>query len=99
MAHELSLSLGTLSKADRWLLTIFASSIFTKSKIDFFKDPFITSVSMLRQSINVENLLKKARVLLPKSTVLFGVIDEDGVLEENEVFIRIKRDNHTTNPV
>ena len=75
-------------------MTIFASSKLTHSRIDFQHDPLIKSIQMMRQNINVENLLKKARILMPKSAVLFGVVDEDGVLEEDEIFVRIKRDNN-----
>ena len=30
---------------------------------------------------------------MPKSTTLIGVVDESGVLEENEVFVQIKTDS------
>lgn len=31
--------------------------------------------------------MKKARILLPKSAVLIGVVDELGILEADEVFV------------
>lgn len=30
---------------------------------------------------------KKARILVPESAVLIGVIDDKGILEEDEVFV------------
>jgi RNA-dependent RNA polymerase len=36
---------------------------------------------------------KKARILIPESCVLIGVIDDKGILEENEVFVSIRKDN------
>jgi hypothetical protein len=38
-------------------------------------------------------LIKKARIVLPDSALLIGVVDENGVLEEDEIFVQIKRDN------
>lgn len=35
----------------------------------------------------VMNLKKKARIIVPNSCVLLGVVDDSGVLEENEVFV------------
>jgi hypothetical protein len=37
--------------------------------------------------------MKKSRILVPKSAVLIGVVDEYGILESDEVFVQIKRDN------
>jgi hypothetical protein len=39
------------------------------------------------------NLKKKARILLPDSCVLIGIIDPTGLLEENEIFVQIKKDS------
>lgn len=39
-------------------------------------------------------LKQKAKILVAESAVLIGVIDEEGVLEENEVFVQVKRDNY-----
>jgi hypothetical protein len=33
------------------------------------------------------NIKKKARILVPDSCVLIGVIDDKGILEENEVYV------------
>lgn len=33
------------------------------------------------------NIKKKAKILVPNSCCLIGVIDDKGILEENEVFI------------
>jgi hypothetical protein len=39
------------------------------------------------------NLKKKARIFVPDSCVLFGVIDESGILKQDEIFVQIRRDN------
>jgi hypothetical protein len=41
-------------------------------------------------------LIKKARIVLPDSALLIGVVDENGILEEDEIFVQIKRDNFAT---
>ena len=38
------------------------------------------------------NLKKKARIIVPESCLLIGVIDADGILEEDEVYISLKKD-------
>jgi hypothetical protein len=40
-------------------------------------------------------LKKKAKILVSESAVLMGVVDESGVLEENEVYVQVKRDNYS----
>ena len=35
--------------------------------------------------------------MIPESCTLIGVVDESGLLEENEVFIQIRRDNFLAN--
>jgi hypothetical protein len=42
------------------------------------------------------DLIKKARIVLPDSALLIGVVDENGILEEDEIFVQIKRDNFAT---
>lgn len=34
--------------------------------------------------------------MIPESCTLIGVVDETGLLEENEVFIQIRRDNFSS---
>lgn len=40
---------------------------------------------------NSVNLKKKARIKIKDSCVLMGIIDEKGILNEGEVFVRIQR--------
>ena len=42
---------------------------------------------LARQNTSLDELINKAKILVPNSAVLVGVIDEDGVLEEDEVFV------------
>ena len=39
------------------------------------------------------NLKKKARILLPDSCVLIGIVDPTGLLEADEVFVQTRKDN------
>lgn len=39
------------------------------------------------------SLRKKSRILLPESCVLIGIVDPSGVLEENEIFVQVRKDN------
>ena len=39
------------------------------------------------------SIKKKCRILLPDSCVLMGVVDPTGTLEENEIFIQIRKDS------
>lgn len=40
------------------------------------------------------NLKKKARIRIKNAAVLIGVIDEKGILEENEVYVKINRGSY-----
>jgi len=50
-------------------------------------DPIFSSILYSMQLNQSMNLKKKARILLPDSCVLIGIIDPTGTLEENEVFV------------
>ena len=55
------------------------------------REPIFTQIinnMVLGQAVNLK---KKARIIVHKSCVLIGVIDETGTLEEGEVFLRINR--------
>lgn len=65
--------------------------------VDTLNEPILSSVLYSMQLSNYINLKKKARILLPESCVLIGVVDETGFLEENEVYIKIRRDSFSQN--
>lgn len=56
-------------------------------KID--KEPIFDSILLNMVLGNSVNLKKKARIKVRDACVLMGVIDERGILEEGEVFVRI----------
>jgi RNA-dependent RNA polymerase len=56
-------------------------------------DPFLNQVMTAKQIEVITELRRKARILLPESAILMGVIDESGILAEDEVFVQLKRDN------
>ena len=55
--------------------------------VDIMNDPIFSSILYSMQLNQSMNLKKKARILLPDSCVLIGIIDPTGTLEENEVFV------------
>ena len=58
-----------------------------KDGLNAYTEPAFHSILYARQlSIQVD-LRNKARVLLPDSALLIGVVDEDGILEEDEIFV------------
>lgn len=51
-------------------------------------DPFLRALLECKRVFALKSLRYKARILMPKSFLLLGVIDESGVLEEGEIFIQ-----------
>lgn len=63
---------------------------------DVLKDPSLSSIAYAMQLNAHINLKKKAKILLPDSCVLIGIIDPTETLEADEVFLQIKRDNYSS---
>ena len=61
--------------------------------VEIMNDPMLGSMVHALQLASFQSIKKKARILLPDSCTLIGVVDETGLLEENEVFVQLKRDN------
>ena len=57
------------------------------------KDPVLSSIMYSMQLNQFMNLKKKARILLPDSCVLIGIIDPSGILEQGEIFVQTRKDN------
>ena len=55
--------------------------------IDIMRDPMLGQIICSLQLANYLSIKKKARILEPKSCNLIGVVDETGLLEENEIFV------------
>ena len=45
------------------------------------------------QLVQFQSIKKKARIMVADSATLIGVVDTDGVLEEGEVFVQLRRDS------
>ncbi|KAF9423615.1 hypothetical protein BGZ94_008244 [Podila epigama] len=59
-------------------------------------DPFIKNLLSLFRLQMLEDLSKKAKVLVPNGAYLLGIPDETGTLEENEIFVQVSSvDNFT----
>lgn len=62
-------------------------------QIALIEEPVFSSILYSMQLTSYLSLKKKARIIVPESCVLIGVVDDKGILEENEVFIQIRREN------
>ena len=58
------------------------------------KEPIFSSILQTMVLGLAVNLKKKARIQIKDSCVLIGVVDERGILEENEVFVKISRGSY-----
>ena len=61
--------------------------------IDIWSEPMIRNVVYANQLAGYQSIKKKARILMQESCTLIGVVDETGLLEPNEIFVQIRRDN------
>jgi hypothetical protein len=55
------------------------------------KEPIFDSILLNMVLGNSVNLKKKARIKIRDSAVLIGIIDDQGLLNEGEIFVRIQR--------
>ena len=53
----------------------------------------IKSVIYANQLSTYQSIKKKARILMQESCTLIGVVDETGLLEPDEIFVQIRKDN------
>ncbi len=51
-------------------------------------DPFLKALLECKRVFALKTLRYKARILMPKSFLLLGVIDETGRLEEDEIYVQ-----------
>jgi len=61
--------------------------------MDLMENPVFSSILHSMQLNQSTSLKKKARILLPESCVLIGIVDPTGTLEEDEVFVQTRKDN------
>ena len=66
---------------------------FTHSKLDVQTEPLISQLLYGIQLCSYQAIKKKARIMVPNSATLIGTVDSDGILEENEIFVQIRRDS------
>ena len=64
--------------------------------INVMNDPMLGQIVHALQLASYMAIKKKARILEPQSCTLIGIVDETGLLEENEVFVQIRRDSFST---
>ena len=51
-------------------------------------DPFLKAILECKRVYTLKSLRYKARILMPKSFLLLGVIDETGILNEGEIYVQ-----------
>lgn len=61
--------------------------------MNIMTDPIFSSILYSMQLNQFMNLKKKARILLPDSCVLIGIIDPTGTLGEDEIFVQTRKDS------
>ena len=75
----------------KWLQDSMKLSLLTGYELN--KDPLFSSILYTMQLSQTLSLKKKARIHLPDSCVLLGVVDDQGILAHNEVYVQIRKDN------
>jgi hypothetical protein len=78
------LKAGCLSGALKMLLA---------SGRDPLVEPIFSGVLHTIQTSAWQGLKRRARILIPESATLIGVVDETGTLGPNEIFVQIRRDS------
>ena len=81
LADLIKLSLGP----SKWFEVIMKEALLTGYELQ--SDPIFSSILYSMQLSQYLNLKKKARIIVKDSCVLIGVIDDQGILEEGEVFV------------
>jgi ERCC4-related helicase len=56
------------------------------------RDPFMRSLISSQYRQQLTDLLTKSRIIVPKGRIIMGVIDETGILAEDEIFCQIRDD-------
>jgi hypothetical protein len=89
--------------ASNYLLKFFKNhysfgmgSMFTNISFDFTHEPFFRDLLKLIYNSQLSDLIKKSRIFVEKGRILMGVIDEYGVLEEDQVFIQCSTETMLT---
>jgi hypothetical protein len=77
--------------SSKWLESTIKMAMLTGYKI--VEDPIFSSLLYTMSLSAYMNLKKKARIMVENSCVVIGVVDESGLLEENEIFLQLRRDN------
>ena len=92
-ARQLSLQMSTIKNVGNILFQSLMKNFDYRKDIDMESEPLLHSVMYSRQLSILLKLKQKAKILVAESAVLIGVVDELGILEENEVFVQLKRDS------
>jgi hypothetical protein len=71
--------------------TVLSETLPKKYYFKMQNEPIFDSILLNMVLGNSVNLKKKARIKVKNSAVLMGIIDERGILEEGEIFVRIQR--------
>ena len=53
----------------------------------------LKNVIHANQLTGIQQIKKKSRILIQDSCTLIGVVDETGLLEPDEIFVQIRKDN------
>jgi hypothetical protein len=98
--QELKIFFGPSRQFSAILKDAYLACVSDSNKIEISlkQEPMFDMImsSMILSEIN--NLIKKQKILVPDSGVLIGVIDEAGFLNEGEVFVQVVRSSYRSKP-
>ncbi|KAM0751510.1 RdRP-domain-containing protein [Meredithblackwellia eburnea MCA 4105] len=66
--------------------------LLSSYKLDPLNEPFLRTCVEVAVTLGLRDIKHKARIPLPGSYTLVGIADEDGVLEEGEIYAAIAKD-------
>jgi len=61
--------------------------------LDILNEPILGNIVRALHLSTYLNMRKKARIQIPKSATLIGVVDDTGLLEPHEIFVQIRKDS------
>ncbi len=67
----------------------FGGTVLREVAHEFKHDAFVHDMLSVQCTKSIQQLIKKTRIHVPLGAHLYGVLDEEGLLEENQIFVRL----------
>lgn len=75
----------------KWFQEQIKAALLTGYELQ--KDPILSSLLYTTQLTQTLSMKKKARILVEDSCVLIGVVDDQGILAPNEVYVQLRKES------